>query len=262
MTAPATTPATFDVNCDMGESLGNWVMGADEAIMPFVTTANVACGFHGGDPLTMEKTVRLAAEHGVVVGAHPGFPDLLGFGRRRMDLSPEDAAAYVTFQVGALRGFLDKAGMPLHHVKPHGAFFAFLRDEEAMAEPVAASIAAFGDDVLLYWPAPADGVPFCDAVRAAGVDIVEEIYPDLSYGPDGKLVVERHKKETDVDFAASQITRFLAEGAVTANDGTALHFPAARSACVHGDGPNAVAVAEAVRSAAEAAGRPLKAVSA
>jgi UPF0271 protein len=262
MTAPTTTPATFDVNCDMGESLGNWVMGADEAMMPLITTANVACGFHGGDPLTMQHTVRLAAQHGVVVGAHPGFPDLLGFGRRRMELSPEDAAAYVTFQVGALRGFLDAEGMPLHHVKPHGAFFAFLRDEEAMAEPVAAAIAAFGDDVLLYWPAPADGVPFCDAVRARGVEIVEEIYPDLSYGPDGRLVVERQKLETDLAFAAQQVTSFLTDGTVAATDGTPISFPAARSACVHGDGPNAVAVAEAVRAAAEAAGRPLRAVSA
>jgi UPF0271 protein len=246
--------STFDINCDMGESLGNWVMGSDEEIMPHITTANVACGFHGGDPVTMQRTVALAARHDVAVGAHPGFPDLLGFGRRWMDLSPEDAAAYVTFQAGALRGFLDAASLPLHHIKPHGAFFAFLRDEEAMAEPVARAIAAFGDDVLLYWPAPAEDVAFCEAVAAEGVEIVEEIYPDLTYAPDGALVVERHKLAADVDFAASQVTRFLEDGTVEAVDGSAVELPGARSACVHGDAANAVAVARAVRAAAEAAG--------
>jgi 5-oxoprolinase (ATP-hydrolysing) subunit A len=251
---------SFDVNADMGESLGNWVMGADEDIMPRITTANVACGFHGGDPLTMQATVRLAKEHGVAVGAHPGFPDLLGFGRRRMALSPEDAAAYVTYQAGALRAFLDAEGLPLHHIKPHGAFFAFLRDEEAMAEPVAKAIAAFGDDVMLYWPAPSSGIPFCEAVAAEGIEIVPEIYPDLSYEPDGKLVVERHKLRTDIAFAKRQVTQFIEEGTVAANDGTPIAFPEARSACIHGDGPNAVEVAEAVWAAAEAAGCEVKAV--
>jgi 5-oxoprolinase (ATP-hydrolysing) subunit A len=251
---------TFDVNCDMGESLGNWVMGADEAIMPHITTANVACGFHGGDPVTMQRTVALAREHDVAVGAHPGFPDLLGFGRRRMELSPEDAAAYVTFQTGALRAFLDAEDMPLHHIKPHGAFFAFLRDEESMAEPVARAIAAFGDGVMLYWPAPAEGVAFCEAVAAQGVEIVEEIYPDLTYGPDGRLIVERHKKAADPAFAAAQVTQFLADGTVTATDGSTVALPGARSACVHGDASNAVEVAEAVGAAARAAGHPVEAV--
>jgi UPF0271 protein len=255
-----THTATFDINCDMGESLGNWVMGSDEEIMPHITTANVACGFHGGDPVTMQTTVALAARHGVAVGAHPGFPDLLGFGRRRMELSPEDAAAYVTFQTGALRGFLDAAGMSLHHIKAHGAFFTLLRDEDAMAEPVAKAIAAFGDDVMLYWPAPAAGVAFCEAVEAEGVEIVEEIYPDLTYAPDGKLVVERHKRAADLDFAAAQVTQFLKEGTVTANDGSTVALPGARSACVHGDAANAVAVAQAVGAAAQAAGRELEAV--
>jgi 5-oxoprolinase (ATP-hydrolysing) subunit A len=252
--------STFDVNCDMGESLGNWVMGSDEEIMPHITTANVACGYHGGDPVTMERTVALAQRHGVAVGAHPGFPDLLGFGRRRMDLSPEDAAAYVTYQAGALRGFLDAAGMPLHHIKPHGAFFAFLRDEEAMAEPVANAIAAFGDDVMLYWPAPAEGIPFCDAVAAEGVEIVPEIYPDLTYAPDGKLVVERHKKAADPEFAAAQVTQFLRDGTVSATDGSPISLAGSRSACVHGDAANAVVVAQAVGAAAEAAGYEVGAV--
>jgi UPF0271 protein len=166
----------------------------------------------------------------------------------------------VTFQAGALRGFLDAAGMPLHHIKPHGAFFAFLRDEEAVAEPVAKAIAGFGADVLLYWPAPAEGVAFCDAVSAEGIEIVEEIYPDLTYAPDGRLVVERHKLAADPGFAAAQVTQFLAEGTVTANDGSSVAFPGARSACVHGDAANAVEVAQAVGAAAQAAGRTVEAV--
>jgi UPF0271 protein len=252
--------ATFDLNCDMGESLGNWVMGADEEIMPFITTANVACGFHGGDPVTMAKTVALAKQHGVAVGSHPGYQDLLGFGRRRMELTAEDAAAYVTYQTGALQAFLEAEDMRLHHIKAHGAFFAFLRDEPAVAEAVAKSITAFGD-VLLYWPAPAEGVAFCDAVRAQGIEIVEEIYPDLTYAPDGRLVIERHKQAADPGFAAAQVRQFLEDGTVTANDGTTrVSFPGARSACVHGDASNAVAVAQAVGDAARAAGRELAAV--
>ncbi len=166
----------------------------------------------------------------------------------------------MTYQAGALRGFLDAAGMPLHHIKPHGAFFAFLRDEEAMAEPVAKAIAAFGDDVMLYWPAPAEGIPFCDAVAAEGVEIVPEIYPDLTYAPDGKLVVERHKKAADPEFAAAQVTQFLRDGTVSATDGSPISLAGSRSACVHGDAANAVVVAQAVGAAAEAAGYEVGAV--
>jgi UPF0271 protein len=150
--------------------------------------------------------------------------------------------------------------MRLHHIKAHGAFFAFLRDEPSVAEAVAKSIAAF-DDVLLYWPAPAAGVAFCDAVLAEGLEIVEEIYPDLTYAPDGRLVIERHKQAADPEFAAAQVRQFLEDGTVTANDGsTRISVPGARTACVHGDASNAVAVARAVGDAARAAGRELAAV--
>jgi UPF0271 protein len=248
--------ATLDVNCDMGESFGKWVMGADEAMMPLITTANLACGFHGGDPVTMRRTVRLAAEHGVAIGAHPGYPDLLGFGRRVIKLTPDEAATYITYQVGALKGFLDAAGLPLHHVKPHGAFFATLRDDHSLADAAAEAVAALGDGVLVYWPAPAEDVPFCDALAARGVTIVQEIYPDLGYDPDGRLKIELTAEPTDVDFAAQQVTSFLTDGTVAATDGTPLTF-AARSACVHGDGANAPEVAQAIGSAVERAGRAL-----
>lgn len=249
---------TFDVNCDLGESFGNWTLGDDEAVMPLVTSANIACGFHGGDPVTMERTVALAMRHGVAIGAHPGLPDLLGFGRRVMALSPEDAAAYVRYQAGALQAFVRAAGGALHHVKAHGAFFAVLRDDAALAKPVARAVRDLGDDVMVLWPAPAEGVPFCEELGELGVRVVGEIYPDLSYAPDGRLVIQRAKAQTDVAFAAHQTRLFLEEGVVEAVDGTKVPLTAG-SACVHGDGPNAVEVTQAVRQAITEAGRRIAA---
>jgi UPF0271 protein len=250
------TERTFDINCDLGESFGNWSLGNDEDVMPLVTSANVACGFHGGDPVTMERTVALAMRHGVAVGAHPGLPDLLGFGRRLMAISPEDAAAYVRYQAGALQAFLRAAGGELNHVKPHGAFFAVLRDSADLARPVAQAVRDLGDDVMVYWPAPAEGVPFCEELGELGVRVVGEIYPDLSYAPDGRLVIQRSKAETDVEFAAHQTRLFIEEGVVEAVDGSRIPLTAG-SACIHGDGPNAVAVAHAVRRAVTETGREI-----
>ena len=133
---------TIDINCDCGESFGNWSMGADDRIMPLITTANVACGFHGGDPQVMRNTVAFAADNGVAVGAHPGLPDLAGFGRRKMDITPDDAYAMVVYQVGALKGFLDARDMTLHHVKPHGALYVMLHDQEEVAASLLFSVAS------------------------------------------------------------------------------------------------------------------------
>ena len=252
---------TFDVNSDIGESFGNWSMGNDEAVMPLITSANVACGFHAGDPLTMARTVELALRHGVAIGAHPGFPDLLGFGRRPMALSPEDAAAYVTYQAGALQAFLRARGAELHHVKPHGAFFALLRDDAALAGPVARAIRDLGERVMVLWPAPSEGIPLCDELRSLGVRVAGEIYPDLSYTPEGRIIIEREKAYTDVSYAAHQTRLFLSRGVVEAVDGSHVAL-SAESACIHGDGPNAVEVAEAVREAITAAGRRVAAVEA
>lgn len=250
---------TYDINCDLGESFGNWSLGHDEEVMPLITTANVACGFHAGDPLTMARTVSLAQRHDVAVGAHPGFPDLLGFGRRLMALGPDEAAAYVLYQAGALQAFLRAQGGELHHVKPHGALFTLLRDDPALARPVARAIRELGGDVMVYWPAPAEGVAICDELRELGVRVVPEIYPDLSYTPDGKLVLQRSKEQTDVALAVRQTRLFLTEGVVEAIDGSRLAFDA-ESACIHGDGPNAVEVAEGVRRAVTEAGRRIAAI--
>jgi UPF0271 protein len=252
---------TIDINCDLGESFGNWRMGNDEGIMPLVTTANIACGFHGGDPLVMARTAALAREHGIAAGSHPGYPDLLGFGRRQYRLTPEEAAAYIRYQTGALAAFLDAEGLTLHHVKPHGALAFYLRDDDSVATAVADAVAGFGEPMMFYFPAPAKGVALCDELRARGVRVVGEIYPDLSYSPEGDLVIQRSKHQTDVEFAASQVRRWLADGTVETEDGGTVELEA-ESICVHGDGPNAIAVAEAVRGVITDAGSTIEAVGA
>ncbi|HJP36316.1 MAG: 5-oxoprolinase subunit PxpA [Gammaproteobacteria bacterium] len=236
----------MDINCDMGESFGNWNMGDDGGMMPRITTANVACGFHAGDPVTMIETVKLAKRYNVAVGAHPGLPDLLGFGRRAMNITAEDAYAYVICQVGALQAALATQGMQLHHVKPHGAFYSVLKTDEELAAAVADAIQELSDDPILYWPAPTTAaMPM--AAKRLGIRVVGEIYPDLIYAPDGSLIIQREKHETDVRFAASQVRRYVETGMVEANDGTLVELDA-ESLCIHGDGPNSVAVADAVRT--------------
>ena len=243
---------SMDINCDMGESFGNWVMGDDEGMMPHITTANVACGFHASDPLTMLDTVKRAKQYGVAVGAHPGLPDLLGFGRRHMAITPADAYSYVVYQVGALEAALRVNEMSLHHVKPHGAFYSVLRTEEALADAVADAIAELSDKPMLYWPAPTDAA-LPSAAKARGVRVVGEIYPDLTYAPDGALILQRAKHETDLEFAAAQVKRYVENGRVEAVDGSTLALDA-ESICVHGDGPNGVQVVEAVGAALKGMG--------
>ncbi|MFT4563951.1 MAG: UPF0271 protein [Gammaproteobacteria bacterium] len=234
----------IDINCDMGESFGNWNMGDDVAMMPRITTANVACGFHASDPVTMIETVRLAKQHNISVGAHPGLPDLLGFGRRAMNITPEDAYAYVVYQVGALQGVLATQGMKLHHIKPHGAFYSVLKTDEGLAEAVAKAIKELSDDPILYWPAPTSAA-MPTAAKKIGIRVVGEIYPDLTYAPDGSLIIQREKHLTDVDFAAAQVRRYVESGKVEANDGTFIELDA-ESLCIHGDGPNSIEVADAI----------------
>jgi UPF0271 protein len=249
----------IDINCDLGESFGNWSMGNDAEIMPEITTANVACGFHAGDPVTMLGTVALAAEHGVAIGAHPGLPDLLGFGRRRMVLTPDDAGAYILYQVGALREGLRLRDLALHHIKPHGAFFEVLRDQPGLAEAAIDAVSRTSPDALIYWPAPTEGAAFCDAARARGMRVVGEVYPDLSYDAEGRLMLQRSKQHTDVEQASEQMRTFLETGSVRTVEGTLVALDA-ESACVHGDGPNAVQVARAVRRAITEAGCEVRAI--
>ncbi len=236
----------MDINCDMGESFGNWHMGDDEGMMPHITTANVACGFHASDPVTMINTVKLAKQHDIAVGSHPGLPDLLGFGRRAMNITAEDAYAYVVYQVGALQASLAVEGMKLHHIKPHGAFYSVLKANEELAEAVAEGILKLSDAPMLYWPAPTTAA-LPTACKKRGIRVVGEIYPDLQYAADGSLVIQRHKHETDVAFAASQVECYVKTGKVQAMDGSLVTLDA-ESLCIHGDGPNCVEVAVAIQN--------------
>jgi len=220
-------------------------MGDDEGMMPYITTANVACGFHASDPVTMINTVKLAKQHGIAVGSHPGLPDLLGFGRRAMNITAEDAYAYVVYQVGALQASLAVEGLKLHNIKPHGAFYSVLKANEELAEAVAEGILKLSDAPMLYWPAPTTAA-LPTACKKRGIRVVGEIYPDLQYAPDGALVIQRHKHLTDVAFAASQVECYVTTGKVQAMDGSLVELDA-ESLCIHGDGPNCVEVAIAIQ---------------
>jgi 5-oxoprolinase (ATP-hydrolysing) subunit A len=243
---------TIDINSDLGESFGNWRMGNDEAVIPEITSANVACGFHASDPVTMIRTVALCKQSGVEVGSHPGLPDLLGFGRRPIRITPDDCYAYVLYQTGALQAVLAAAGMTLHHLKPHGAFYSILREDEPLAAAFCEAALALMPEPVVYWPeGPELALP--RAARERGIRVVMEVYVDMDYAPDGSIVIQREKHETDIGKAAAQIRRFLEEGVVLANDGNLIPLEA-ESICVHGDGPNALEVIKALRRTIEDCG--------
>lgn len=241
MTTKAVSELTL--NSDMGESFALHSFGNDPALMQLIDVANVACGFHAGDPNVLEETVRLAKEAGVRVGAHPGLPDLVGFGRREMKITPEEAENLIRYQVGALSGFLKKYDMPLSHIKPHGSLYGMLaRDEELMLGAVR---------VAKDYGVPIFGIAGSAHQRVAereGVEFVGELYVDLDYNSEGGLIILRKPHKTDPAAAAERVRRVLQDGTVLANDGTELTISFS-SVCVHSDTPNAVEVAEAVREA-------------
>src|SRR5215471_1025865 len=207
-------PDRVDLNADMGESYGRWTLGDDDALMPHLTSANIACGFHGGDPHVMRRTVALALGHGVGVGAHVAFPDLIGFGRRRMAATPEEIHDYVLYQAGALRAFVEAAGGRLQHVKPHGALYTTIVDSSEHAQAVADAVAALGPDVILLMP-PEIG----PAASRANVPFVPEGYVDLDYDSSGKLVLERVKQLRDPQVTADRAVRLVRESTVPTVDG-------------------------------------------
>jgi 5-oxoprolinase (ATP-hydrolysing) subunit A len=210
----------------------------------------VACGWHAGDPATMRDTVALAVEHDVAVGAHPGLPDLLGFGRRAMQISPSDLRAAIVYQAGALEAFLRPHGRTLSHVKPHGALYPMLNADDDLAE---AAVDAFFDVMeqpVLYWPAGSEDRALLRVCAARGVRVVGEYYPDSRYGPDGETVVEHSRAPADLDAVEAALRRFAEHGEVETTDGGTLRIQA-ESICVHGDGPSAVAIVDRVKKVLE-----------
>ncbi|GAA4533205.1 5-oxoprolinase subunit PxpA [Amycolatopsis samaneae] len=248
MTAP-----TIDLNADAGESFGRWTLGDDDALFRYITTANIACGYHAGDPATMRSSLVRAREAGIAAGAHPGYPDLLGFGRRALPASDSDVVDYVLYQVGALAGLAAAEGVPLTHVKPHGALMGRICRSPGLATTIARSLQPLLPGVPLMF-APTEAMR---AVTAAGLPVVPENAADLDFDRDGINIVEPVPLAKDPDAVAERALA-MARGTVRAVDGTVLPMPV-RSVCVHGDRPNAVAIAAAVRQRLESAGFVLSA---
>jgi len=229
------------INCDMGEGFGLYRMGDDAGILPYVTIANVACGFHASDPNHMARTVRLAKEHGVEVGAHPAFPDLQGFGRREMSVPREELRNLLVYQIGALKAFLDIEGMALNHIKPHGALYGLAQRDRESAEAIADAVEAFDVPVLGM-----AGTVHEDVYRARGLAFVAEYFADLPYADDGTLIIIREHPAVDPDEAAGRALRAVETGRATAESGAEIAV-GADTVCVHSDTPNAIAIARAVR---------------
>lgn len=234
------------INCDMGEAYGLYKMGDDEAIMPLIDVANVACGFHASDPTVMHRTVRLAKQHDVAVGAHPSLPDLQGFGRREMKIPRDELADIILYQIGALKGFLDAEGMPFNHIKPHGVLYGMASRDEDVAHAVCDAAAHF--NVPLFGM---KGTLHEQIYPARGCAMIAEFYADLDYDRDGKLIITRHHGAVDPSDAASRCRRAVEEGLVRSIDGNDVPV-GAESICIHSDTPNAVQVASAVREALNA----------
>jgi len=243
---------SIDINCDMGESFGPWPMGTDALVLPFITSANIACGAHAGDPSVMRRTVRLAREHGVSVGAHPGFPDLQGFGRREMRIPPSEVEDSVLAQIGALDAIARAEGVRLRHVKAHGALYNMAARDRSLADAVARAIRAF-DPSLIMLGLP--GSALIDAGEAAGLTVAREGFADRSYEPDGSLTPRSREGAVlhATDVVAERAVRLVAEGRAVTSGKTTIALRV-DTICVHGDTPGAATLASRVRQALAAAG--------
>ena len=249
----------IDLNCDMGESYGRWTLGADAEIMPFITSANVACGFHGGDPHVMRRTVELAMKHRVAVGSHPSLPDLMGFGRRVMDVTPAELKDYVHYQTGALREFVRAAGSELQHVKPHGILYTMMEKDpyEPLGRAVGEAVQESRDPKLILMTL---GAGKCDRIcRKMGVRVASEGFADRAYNVDLTLVSRRLPGSliTDPQKAAAQAVKIAMEGKVRTIDGVDVDLPV-QTICCHGDTPGAERIIPTVREALEKAGCQVK----
>ncbi|UYZ59692.1 5-oxoprolinase subunit PxpA [Hymenobacter latericus] len=236
---------TVDLNCDLGESFGAYHLGADEAILPHVTSANIACGFHAGDPAVMKRTVRLALQHNVAIGAHPGLPDLVGFGRREMAISHEEAHDMVVYQLGALEAFVRAEGGRMHHLKPHGALYNMAAVNAALAEAIAEALYRVNPELVLYGLA---GSELIKAGAKLGLRTANEVFADRTYQQNGTLTPRRQPDAliTDSQLAIRQVVRMVKEGKVRAQQGMDVAMQA-DTVCIHGDGAHAVEFAQQIR---------------
>ena len=243
---------TFDINSDLGEGFGAWKMGDDAAMLAIVSSANIACGFHAGDPAGILRTLKAAKERGVTIGAHVAYRDLAGFGRRAMDPSSEELVGDVIYQIGALQGLARAAGTKVAYVKPHGALYNTIAFDERQAADVIAAIHAVDPALVLMALA---GSPLIQQARAAGLTVVAEAFADRAYTGQGRLVSRREKGAVlhDPEIVARRMLRLVREGVVETIDGGVARVEA-QSICVHGDSPDAVAMARRLRAVFEAEG--------
>lgn len=248
----------IDLNCDMGESFGAYHIGADEEVFPHITSANVACGFHGGDPTVMRTTLARARDHGVAIGAHPGFPDLIGFGRRNIDVTADEVYDLVVYQIGALLGFAAAAGMQMQHVKAHGALYNMAVGKPQLAAAIARATRDVDRDLVLF------GLPGSHLIsegESAGLRTASEAFADRNYMSDGTLV-SRRRPDAHVHDAGEAVTRairMVRDGMVTPVDGPDIAMRI-DTICIHGDGPHAAEFARQLRAGFERAGIVVSAI--
>lgn len=234
-----------DLNSDIGESFGSYVLGLDQDVIKHVTSVNIACGWHAGDPLIMEQTLREAIKNNVAVGAHPGYPDLMGFGRRNMDISPKEARAYMIYQLGALMGFASANGIKLQHMKLHGAFYNTASIKPELAEEVINGILDVDKDIILL---ALSGTYIAKRAQEKGLRVAQEVFADRAYNSDLTLVNRKLPGAVihDQDLAISRIKKMVLEGKVDTIDGQEIDI-VADSICVHGDNPEAVNFVKSIR---------------
>lgn len=242
----------IDINCDMGEGFGAYKIGMDGDVIRYISSANIACGFHAGDPQVMNRTVKLAKENGVGVGAHPGYPDLAGFGRRNMDCTPNEVRDDVIYQIAALQGFCALHGVKLQHVKPHGSLYNMCVGNESLSKAVVEAIVAVDPNLLWVMLGGAQAGLARKISDAAGIRVVFEAFPDRAYTPDGKLASRKLPGAVinDPRLAAEQAVRMAKEGTVIATDGTVIEMEV-QTLCVHGDNPSALNHVRTIRKALE-----------
>lgn len=250
--------ARIDLNCDMGEGFGVYRLGNDEAMMDYVTSVNIACGFHAGDPLVMRKTVQIAIKKGVAIGAHPGFPDLLGFGRRAMSITPDEAYAYVVYQIGALSAFVQAEGGEMTHVKPHGALYNLAAKDVTLAEAIARAVYDVNPTLILYGLA---GSELIAAGKKIGLRTASEAFADRTYQQDGSLTPRNAPQALMMDEqeAVAQVIKMVSEGYVRTLEGVDVPIEA-DTVCIHGDGPNALAFAKKLHETLQREGIKIRAL--
>ncbi len=241
-----------DLNCDLGEGFGTYHMHMDGDIIRCITSANIACGYHASDPLIMDQTVQMALRAGVGLGAHPGYPDLMGFGRRNLQASPAEVQAYVTYQLGALHAFALSHGGRLSHVKPHGAMYNMAAKEPSLAKAICAAVYQFDKSLILLG---LSGSCMLEEAEKMGLPVAREVFADRAYESDGTLVARTKSGAMieDEDLAVERVVRMVQDGWVQAIDGTDIAI-CADSICVHGDGPKALLFTQKIRMALENAG--------